>query len=206
MTMSRAPILSAFLCALVGGLALLPAASQELLQFDYHRVMAGNWIGLLSGHWLHADGEHLLWNVGALAILATLIEARSRRLLLWSILVGMASVDLLLLSPLSDLARYCGLSGMLNTLLGVVLVLMWRATRSPLVTLVGALCILKIAVEMLLGQSLLTHISWPPFAPAHLAGIVATPIALLWLCGDTVTQGKTTRQTRSNHEYLVTSA
>ena len=172
-------------------MAGLPLTVRESLYFDYSSLVAGNWIGGVSGHWIHVDTEHLIWNVGALAILSSLIEVHSRGLLLWSILVGVASVDLLLVSPLSDVARYCGLSGALNTLLGVALFLLWKPTRSRLVLLIGALCLLKIAIEIVLGDSLFTEIGWPPYAPAHLAGIIATPIALLLGYRDTITKKNT---------------
>ena len=83
--MTRYPLLSALLCALAVGLALLPPAVQESLYFDNARLVAGDWIGLASGHWMHVDTAHLAWNIGALALLAGLIESRSRSLLLWRV-------------------------------------------------------------------------------------------------------------------------
>jgi rhomboid family GlyGly-CTERM serine protease len=204
--MTRLPVLTALLCTLAGGLALLPATVQASLYFDQAHLLAGNWAGLLSGHWMHVDTGHLIWNLGALAVLAAMIEQYSRRLLLMSILAGTLSIDLLLLSPLGDVARYCGLSGVLNTLLGVALFLLWQRTRSLMSLLVGTLCALKIAVEIRSGQSLFTNVSWPPYAAAHLAGLIATPIALLLGYRDTVITRITTRMGRKDDEHLVTSA
>jgi len=204
--MTRIPCITILLCILACCLALLSSNLQESLYFDYYSLKSGNWTGLASGHWLHADASHLAWNVGALMILASLIERHSRQLLLWSILVGMCSVDLLLISPFSDITRYCGLSGLLNTLLGVVLCLLWNRTRSRMVFLVGLLSASKIGLEMLMGESLFTNISWPPYPPAHLAGLMGTPIALLLGYRDTVIQRRAASATRTNHEHLVTSA
>jgi rhomboid family GlyGly-CTERM serine protease len=204
--MTRWPVLTTLFCSLAGCLALLPATLQATLYFDYSNLLAGEWIGLMSGHWMHAGSNHLLWNVGALAILAASIERYSRPLLLYSLAAGMVCVDLLLVSPLGGVARYCGLSGILNTLLGVALFLLWKRTRSNLCILVGLLCVLKILVEMRWGQSLFTDISWPPYAPAHLAGLMATPIALLLGYRDTVTGRITTTATGTDYEHLVTSA
>jgi membrane associated rhomboid family serine protease len=173
------PAITALLSTAAACLALLPPTLREALYFDYQRLIAGNGVGLVSGHWLHVDTGHMVWNVLALAILGALIESQSRRLLLWSLVLGTASVDLLLLSPLSDLVRYCGLSGLLNTLMGVVLFLLWNGTRSLMVPAIGLLWVIKTGVELQSGQSLLTAISWPPYAPAHLAGMVAAPLALL---------------------------
>lgn len=204
--MNRLPLLTLLLCGLAGGLALLPPAAQAYLYYDYDNLLAGRWLGLLSGHWLHADSVHLAWNAGALLILGGLIERHSRPLLVWSILAGTVGVDLLLVSPVGGLTRYCGLSGILNTLLGVVLLLQWRHTRSMAVVLVAVLCALKIGVELSLGESLFTHISWPPYAPAHLAGLIAAPVALLAGYGNTVNDRTTRKATGALNEHLVTSA
>ncbi len=204
--MMRLPLLTLLLCGLPGTLALLPASTQASLYYDRGNLLVGNWIGLLSGHWMHADTGHLAWNVGALAILSSVIERFSRRLLLASILAGTLSVNLLLLSPLSELTRYCGLSGVLNTLLGVALFLLWQHTRSRMILLAGGLCGSKIVLEILLGLSLFTSISWPPYADAHLAGLAATPLALFLGHRDTVKPRRKTTNNGENDEHLVTSA
>ena len=177
--MTRAPLFTLLLCSLSVGFMLLPPTLHNVLYFDYFQVSRGNWQGLITGHWVHAGGQHLVWNVSALALLGALIEARSRTLLLVSIAIGTLFVDLLLLSPLGGLQRYCGLSGLLNTLLGVALYLVWRETRSPLLVLTAILCVTKIVLEMQTGQSIFTATAWPPFAQAHLAGILGVPFALM---------------------------
>lgn len=182
---ARLPVLTTFLCAVALGFATLPSAAQESLYFDYDALAMGRWTGIVTGHWIHADTGHLAWNVAALAVLSWIIEARSRRLLLWGVLLGTVAVGVWLASPLCDIARYCGLSGLLNTLLGIALYLLWRSTASPVVLVVAALCVVKLALEIALQSSLFTTISWPPYPLAHLAGIAATPIALLLGCDDT---------------------
>lgn len=203
--MKRIPLLSLLLCTLAGSLMLLPPALHNTFYFNYEQIQAGTWLGLITGHWMHADLQHLAWNVSALAILGSIIEARSRVLLLWSILVGMFCVDLLLLSPYSDLQRYCGLSGLLNTLLGVALYLLWRETQSLLVALTGLLCMGKIALEIHSGQSIFTEIAWPPFALAHLAGLMGVPLALQ--LGDRKKHGYShlNKNKGTHHEHLVSS-
>ena len=173
--MKRFPFITLLISALACLLMLLPATAHNALYFDHQQLARGHFWVLLTGHWIHADVQHLAWNVTALAVLAAILETRSRRLLLWSLCIGTVCVDLLLLSPLSLLQRYCGLSGLLNTLLGVALYQYWRETRSTLVILVAILCIAKIALEIFSGQSVFTDISWPPFAMAHLAGMLGVP-------------------------------
>lgn len=193
----RLPLLSALLAALAGGLMLLPAGAHAALYFDYQSALDGQWWRLLSGHWIHADVAHLSWNLAGLLVLGAVIEQRSRRLLLWSVLVGTIAVDLLLLAPLGGPERYCGLSGLLNTLMGVALYLCWRDSRSPVIAVTAALYLLKIAVEIHSGQSVITSISWPPYPIAHLVGLAGAPVALACAgarrpcCGD------------KHHGYLV---
>jgi hypothetical protein len=45
---------------------------------------------------------------------------------------------------------------------------------------VAASCLLKVVVEIALGDSLFTRISWPPYAWSHLAGMVAG-VSAVWL-------------------------
>ena len=161
---------------------LLPPGLWDKLIFDAGEVQAGQWWRLLAAHWTHVDGEHLAWNLAALLLLAALIEQVSRRLLLWTLAAGMLSVDLLLLSPLCPLDRYCGLSGVLNGLLAVTLFLLWQQNRSPWVIITGVLCSAKILVELSMGEALFTRAAWPPYAAAHLAGAMAAPAAL-WAWG-----------------------
>lgn len=175
--MKHPPIATFGLCLCTIGLALLPATAAQVMLFDITQMEQGNVIGMLGGHWLHVDTEHLLWNVSALAVLGAIIETCSRRLLFASLLIGMAGVDLLLLSPLGNIETYCGLSGILNTLLGVTLLILWQRTHSRIVLTVAALSLMKISVEIALGASLFTSTQWPPFALAHLAGLAAAPVA-----------------------------
>lgn len=179
--MKRFPLVTLALCALACLLMLLPPALHQRLYFDHRLLREGDFLGLVTGHWIHADSGHLAWNVAALSILAAVIERRSRRLLLGSLVVGTVCVDLLLLSPVSDIQRYCGLSGVLNTLTGVALFMCWRETRSAVVPLLGAACLAKIALESHTGHSLFTDITWPPFAPAHLAGMAGAALLPGWL-------------------------
>lgn len=176
----KAPWLTLALCAIGAAAHLLPQATQGLLVFDTAELARGNPLGLVTGHWIHADGEHLLWNAGALLVLGGMIEQHSRRLLLGGLAAGTIAVDALLLAPWVELQRYCGLSGVLNTLLVILLVGLWQRQRSPLLPLVGVLSLAKIALEMSSGNALFSHTAWPPFAAAHLAGVLGAGLVLLY--------------------------
>ncbi|MCG8048765.1 MAG: rhomboid family intramembrane serine protease [Candidatus Thiodiazotropha endolucinida] len=123
--------------------------------------------------------EHWFWNAAALAVLGSYLEQQSKYLWFQGMLAGMISVNLLLLSDWSQITRYCGLSGALNTLLAVALFHYWRETRSAWVIVAALVCMSKLMIELLSGTSLLTQLSWPPFPPAYLAGTLAGVILII---------------------------
>lgn len=152
------------------------------LYFSAVAVAHGEAWRLVTGHLVHADPGHLFWNGLGLGVLGLLIERHSRPLLWISLAAGIASVNLLLLSPFSQLHYYCGLSGALNSLLVVALWLEWQASRSWLIPAVSVACALKVAVEIWLGAPILTDFSWPPYAWSHLAGLLGGSAVVLGHC------------------------
>jgi rhomboid family GlyGly-CTERM serine protease len=171
MNRQNIPILTLGLVALLFALHLL-APDRTLLFFSAADVRAGELWRALTGHLVHADAGHLLWNCLGLLVLGAIIERRSRLDWWLALLTGMASVDVLLLSPFSQLQYYCGLSGALNTLLLLALWGEWRDSRSLWVAVLFLACVAKVVVELSSGDSLLTNISWPPYAWSHLAGLL----------------------------------
>lgn len=167
----RLPIHTLALVLLIAGLYWL-APDRTPLYFSASDIARGEFWRLVSGHFAHADPAHLLWNEAGLAVLGVLIERRSAALLWIALGAGIVAVDILLLSPFSQLAYYCGLSGTLNALLVVALWLEWQASKSVSVAAVALVCVLKVVIEISLGTSVLTDISWPPYAWSHAAGLL----------------------------------
>jgi len=171
MSTQRLPLVTFGLLLVMVGLHLL-VPDKTFLYFSAVDIARGELWRLVTGHLTHADLEHLFWNALGLGVLGVLIERRSRSLLWISLGTGIASVDILLFGPFSQLHYYCGLSGALNTLLVVALWLEWNASRSLLVGVVAVSCVLKVAIETFLGIAILTDISWPPYSWSHLAGLL----------------------------------
>ena len=152
---------------------------KTLLYFSAADIARGETWRIVTGHFVHADPQHLLWNCLGLAVLGTLLEQHSR-IMLWAALgAGIASVSALLLTPFSQLEYYCGLSGVLNTLLLVVLWLEWTLTRSWLIIIIACGSIAKVVIELSMGASIVTNISWPPYAWSHVAGLIGG-LAIVW--------------------------
>ena len=179
MTTRRFPILTMGLVSTLIGLHWL-VVDKTRLYFSASDIFRGEAWRLVSGHFMHADLQHLWWNCLALAVLGTLLEYRSRATLLAALGVGIVFVSAILLTPFSQLEYYCGLSGVLNTLLLVALWLEWKATRSWLIIVLSGGIILKTLVEVTRGISIMTHISWPPYAWSHVAGMIGG-LFVIWV-------------------------
>lgn len=178
MSKARFPFLTISLLALLGGLHWL-VPDRSVLWFSADAIAQGETWRFISGHFVHADTGHLLWNALGLAILGVLIEWRSRPLLLAALAAGVIAVGILLQSPASPLEHYCGMSGALNSLLVAALWMEWRATRSWLVIAVACGSLAKVVVEVSTGVSIVSDVSWPPWAWSHAAGLVGGLIAVL---------------------------
>jgi len=152
---------------------------RSIFYFSAEDIARGETWRLLTGHLVHADLQHLGWNCLGLLVLGSLIEQYSKTAWWAALFSGIASVNVLLLSPFSQLDYYCGLSGVLNTLLLVVLWFEWRRTHSWLVIFITLGAAAKTLIEVSSGESLLTHIDWPPYAWSHVAGLVGGLLVVL---------------------------
>lgn len=148
----------------------LGGPAPDALVFDRAAIAGGEGWRLLTGHLVHSDGQHALWDIGALAIIGYLLEGHGRARLLLVAGSGLLAVDACLWWGMPELDRYCGLSGILNALFVVALADLWRRYRDPLVALVAALLALKLVAELLAGESLLLDTRWPSVPLTHLAG------------------------------------
>lgn len=157
--------------ALAGYLIL--GAAPEAWVFDRAAIGQGELWRLITAHWVHSDLEHALWDIGALGVLAALFEKRLRWRLPLALVIGTLGVDVWLWWGSSSLQYYCGLSGILNSLLAVGLVRLWCDLHHPLVWLTGLGAIAKIALEINSGQALLTQTAWPSVPEVHAVGFLS---------------------------------
>ena len=165
------------LCALLG--YLYPGAAPEGWVFDRTAIAQGEWWRLITGHWVHSDGWHALWNITALGLIGALSERTLGRRLPISLLTGTITVDAWLWWGSTGLEYYCGLSGILNSLLAAALLRLWQRSHHPLVALTGLTVLLKIALEISQGQALFTDTRWPSIPTAHAAGFLGGLFALI---------------------------
>lgn len=151
-------------------LALLPTHLQQALVFDRQTVLEQHIWQLFTSHFIHGDVSHLMWDVAGLALIGTWLERSSRTAWLVAWLLGLISVNAFLLSDFSTVRFYCGLSGILNTLL-FVLLWQWRRAYRPIVIIsVACGALLKLGIELAQDTAIFTQTLWPPYPEAHLAG------------------------------------
>lgn len=147
-------------------------AAPEGWVFDRTAIGQGEWWRLLSAHWVHSDSAHATWDIAALLLLGLLFEPRLQWRLPVALLAGTVVVDAWLWWGEPGLAFYCGLSGILNTVLVLGLLQWWRDERNPLLLLVGGISALKIVFEISAGQALLTSTAWPSVPTTHAVGFL----------------------------------
>ena len=150
----------------------VPGAAPEFWVFDRTAIGRGELWRLVTGHWVHGDTEHALWDIGALALLGLVFEARLQGQLWLVLAVGTLGIDSWLWWSHTTLHYYCGLSGVLNSLLAMGLVQLWRDTRHPAVLITGVGAAAKICIEMMGKQSLLTQTAWPSVPEVHAVGFL----------------------------------
>ncbi|MDH3985623.1 MAG: rhombosortase [Gammaproteobacteria bacterium] len=147
-------------------------AAPEAWVFDRVAIAQGEWWRLVTAHWVHSDRVHAGWDIAALLLLGAVFEARLQWRLPLALLIGTVGVDAWLWWGDPALQFYCGLSGILNSLLIVGLLQLWRDWRHPLVLLTGVGAAMKILVEINAGEALLTQTAWPGIPTVHAAGFL----------------------------------
>jgi rhomboid family GlyGly-CTERM serine protease len=151
---------------------LVLGAAPEAWVFDRVAITHGEWWRLFTAHWVHSDTAHAGWDITALLVLGVVFEARLQWRLPLAFLIGTIGVDVWLWWGIPALCYYCGLSGILNSLLIVGLLQLWCDIRHPLILLTGVSTVVKLLVEINTGQALLTQTAWPSVPTVHAAGLL----------------------------------
>ncbi len=174
----RFPVITLITIMICTSAYLILGPASEHLLFDRQLVMDGELFRLLTAHFIHSDINHLLWNMAAMLLLGGLLEQKGSGHVLTFIPIGIISVDLYVIYA-SDLVVFCGLSGVLNTLLiGALYVcatefgLRWMAVTTALAAFA------KIMFELSSQQALFTQTAWPSIPMTHLFGFVG---GVFWL-------------------------
>jgi rhomboid family GlyGly-CTERM serine protease len=156
----------------------MPHAASRL-EYERTAIAAGQWWRILTCHWAHFSADHLMWDVGAFALLAALCERRNRAALIRCVVVSAILIPAAVWVFLPQLQSYRGLSGIDSALFVLLAVDLLRgharkSGQRGVATGVGAVLVLfvgKIAVELVSGQTV--------FVDSGAAGMVPVPLAHL---------------------------
>jgi len=127
---------------------------------------------LVTAHLTHSDRGHLFWDCAGLLLVSWLYEPLFGQRVWLVLLAGSLAIDSAILTLAPEVLRYCGLSGLVNSIVGAGLVLAWMERRDPLLVGFGLLIAAKVVIENLTATPLFTDISWPPLHLAHLIGLL----------------------------------
>lgn len=152
---------------------LILGAAPESLIYSRQAIAQGEIWRLFTGHFVHCDFSHLSMNLIALLILGGLLEQQIGRKFSGVAAISCLGISSWLWFAKTDLQFYCGLSGMLNGLLVVLLVTLWRKNNHPILPFIAIASLLKIVIESTSQQAIFSNLSWAGVPGAHGAGLAA---------------------------------
>jgi rhomboid family GlyGly-CTERM serine protease len=181
----KPPWFSLLISAAAVGLFLLFGPAPESLIFDREAVGQGEWWRLITGHLVHSDISHALWDIMAFTMISALLEQFDRKGLVLTVLFSMLTISGWIWWGMPDLIRYAGLSGIINALFPLLLYRLWQHKPQPIVLIIAAAAGLKLTLEVFTGQALFTDTLWPSVPSVHLIGVIT---AMLFILSVTYTQ------------------
>jgi len=171
------------LAALLVLLWLTGESGRELLRYQRAAVLEGQYWRLLTGHFVHGSGQHLLLNAVGLGLIAALFPREySPRAWLLILASSIVTIDLGFVFLQPQLQWYVGLSGVLHGALAAGALGWWRHESRPLALALSAVLVSKLAWEQWQGALPLSG-DMPVVVDAHLYGAIGGALAgaVLWL-------------------------
>jgi rhomboid family GlyGly-CTERM serine protease len=167
----------------LAAVALAAAAfpgSLELLELNREAVAGGQVWRLLTGHLVHGSGYHLSLDLAAWVVTGFLFEPVLGRKVWPVLIVSALLVDAGFLFLQTDLAAYCGLSGILNGLMAAGLIARLQQARQEGD---GRFALFQMVILIgILGKILLEGIGAGPLF-SDVARLGSTPVPLAHACG-----------------------
>ena len=175
-------LVAALICSLI--YVAVPFDSEL---FHYATLRSGDLfslLGLIGGHLAHTDLNHLFWNLATLGVLGFLIEERSWKLWLLTLVASVVVIDIWFFLQ-NQFQQYAGLSGVLNGFFVVALYCLAKPGAwfkgNLLLWMILAAVLIKNIYEYVSGTALLSDTRWPSAPTFHLAGMLAgVLVCLIW--------------------------
>ncbi|MBU0468065.1 MAG: rhombosortase [Candidatus Omnitrophica bacterium] len=153
----------------------------NLLVFDRAAIANGDFWRFFTGHMVHYNFDHLLWDLIAFVILGSVIELNHPQQLMLSLLISSIGVSFWLYYFEPIILTYCGLSGALNGLLVIASMMLWNKTESCIYLFVMLSTIGKICYEFTTNQTVFVSMSAHPMPSSHLVGFISGLICFFLL-------------------------
>jgi rhomboid family GlyGly-CTERM serine protease len=151
-------------------------------RYDREAILAGEPWRLVTGHLVHGDLHHLVWNILGVLIVGILF-ARDFTAPQWVLILiaSTAAIDLGFLEFEPQLEWYVGFSGVLHGAMAAGLVRWLRRGEGLLVWLIGGAFVAKLGWEQFAGAVPFTtaRLSLPVVHEAHSYGAIGGAIAAL---------------------------
>ena len=121
------------------------------LRYDRSAITAGDYVRLLSGHFVHLGGMHYLLNVAGLVLVWFLVGSAFSPSQ-WSAIImsNIVVMDLGFWLFMPELNWYVGLSGLLHGMLAAGIAGIWRLRRTEALV-ISSIMVLKLGYEVLIG-------------------------------------------------------
>jgi len=176
---TQLPWLAIIITAIPVFVYLVLGPAPEWLIFDRKAVLQGEVWRLVTGHWVHSDAEHALWDIAALGILSVILDKQSRVLLIISLTLGTFGVDIWIWYINESLDYYCGLSGILNTVFISVIFSLWEKTENSILWIIFTGAVAKVLLEIITSQAVFTQTAWPSVPEVHAVGLLIGIVTML---------------------------
>jgi|CXWL01.1.fsa_nt_gi rhomboid family GlyGly-CTERM serine protease len=153
---------------------LLPSLGDALI-YDRASIQAGEWWRLLTGNWVHLSDMHFISDVIGLLVIGSMLEQQKNSGMWLVYLISGIVIGMVIFLCLPTLQFFGGLSGIVTATLvyfcltGLIKQGAWRRVCLSLLVMVA----LKIAIEFMLGVSILSSTNQQSFIPvpaSHLSG------------------------------------
>ncbi len=167
------------LSLLASGLYLFFGSAPESLIYSREAIQQGEWWRLISGHWVHSDHQHALWDIAALLIIGAMTEHYLKQNLFPILIASSAIISAWLWFFMPEISHYCGLSGILHSLLVIGFYQLRQRHHVHEFFIIILLSIGKTIFELIHGAAIFTNTVWPALPESHLAGIIFAMIYLI---------------------------
>lgn len=170
----KTPLWTLLICGIATIIFFVPSLGDATI-FDRDLIIGGEWWRLITGNLVHLSAMHFVFDVLALLVVGTIIELRGDRFLVLVYFTAGAVIGLVVFMTSPDLRYFGGLSGIVTAAAVYLCLEGLRDTGAwRWLCLFGlALVAVKIGLEFMFGQSLISVTESYPFVlvPAsHLVG------------------------------------